>query len=292
MRLIVLDRSPHGNVADVVSSDLLCAAARARGAEPAHVPFANAADPALERIRSGDVVLVRADLRSPADLVCVADAVWHLEQRGVRCLPSAEGLVAAEDKFRTFVRLRRANVNTIPTVAVVPGSAATDGYVSFQSRLQAFPVVLKRPVGWGGLGTERCDDARAFAAALERHGREQPEAMLLVQPFVPHERTLTVLVAGDRAMSAWSARPTGTEFRSNPGLGGVVSDARVDDAVAHAAVEAVRACALEFASVEFIEVPSEPPAVIEVNAMPGLWADDADDAAFADAIVALALGTP
>lgn len=292
MRLIVLDCSQFGNGADARSDAVLVACARERGIDAQVLTFAGEDDAVLPSIRRDNVVLVRADLRTDEDLSHATQAVWALERRGVRCLPSAEGLVASEDKLRTFLRLRSAGIPTPSTVAMFVAGQDPGDVAALHERLHAFPLVLKRPVDWGGRTVVKCDDGAALRAALGREQTERPDGAVLVQPYFEHVRAVTARVAGGRVVGTWGARPAPGEFRTCPALGGIVETAALDDEGTRHAAAAVEACALRFATVDFLEAASGERVVIDVNAMPSLRPEDAGDRAFAAAVVALAAGDP
>jgi glutathione synthase/RimK-type ligase-like ATP-grasp enzyme len=288
MRLLVLDRSPHGNEADVRSDALLREAAAARGVESAVLTYHAPDDEVLAGIAADDVVLPRADLRSDEDLVAVTEVLWRLGRRGVRCLPTAEGLVATEDKLRTFIRLRHAGVPTPSTVAFCAAGPRLSELAALQGRLQAFPVVVKRPVGWGGRGLWRCDDADGMWDLLHRERDVRPEGAVLVQPYVPHEGVLTVLAAQGRALSARRVATRPGRFSTDAAAATAIPAAPTPDVVL-LALGALDACGVTFGAVDFLETEGGKPVCVDVSSLPRLRPDDADHRAFADAIVACAL---
>jgi glutathione synthase/RimK-type ligase-like ATP-grasp enzyme len=284
MRVIVLSWSPHGNAADPRSDALLAARARLRGAD-ATIVRATRDGAAAPRVARGDVVLPRADLRSEGDLAWFAAQVRSADRAGARCLPSARGLLAAEDKDRTLRRLERAGVAQPATVgaralARLPTDSAERAAGWTAELLGGGPVVVKPAVEWGGQGQVRCDDAAALVRALA--WSRTAKTKVLVQDFVEHFRSVTVLVAGGRALSAW-------EQRRDPGA--QPGTCAADPATSAAAVQAARICGLAFASVDFLDRGDGRPLLcVDVNSMPGLWPDDPDDIAFADAMIGCAMG--
>jgi len=289
MRLIVLDRSPYGNSADPAADALLRDAAVRAGTESGIVAFHGADDPALDGLREGDVALVRGDLRTDADLERMVAASWKLEARGVRCLPGAEALVAAEDKLRTYVRLRRDGIPTPRSVTVCVTETAPSNVAAFHAYLQAFPVVVRRRVSWGGRGTSLCEDREALTAALAAEATEQPDEAVLLQPYFPHRRSVSVRVVRGAAVGATSTTVPDGDFRAHTNVGGAVTEETADEGVAALGVRAAAACGLEFGTVDFLDGGDGVWLCSDVNSMPALRGGDADER-FADAIVRCALG--
>lgn len=286
MRLLVLDRSPYGSDADRRADEMLRAAAESLGAAAEVRAWEQEGDPGLEDIRDDDVVLARADLRSDEDLVAVTGVLWKLGQRGVRCVPSAEGLVATEDKLRTFIRLRHAGVPTPSTVALCAAGPKLGELATLQGRLQAFPVVVKRPVGWGGRGLWRCEDADALSNLLAKERDVRPEGAVLVQPYVAHTAVLSVHAAGGRVVAARRTRSPAEGFSTD--VATPSEPASPSEAVARAALTALDACGIEFGAANFLERPGADPICVDVSSL--LRLRDPDDRAFAEAVVACALG--
>lgn len=284
MRIVVLDRSPYGNAADARSDALLVSVARDLGHE-AEV-CAVAGDGPVGATLGADVVLPRADLRSPEDLGTFAAIVRAVESRRVRCFPSAEALVAAEDKRRTHDALDRAGLPSVPTLLV---PAVRRGADLAGERLPAFPLVVKEPVGWGGRGVTVCADLAALRDVLAAVHARRPGEALLVQPFVPHRRGVTAQVAAGRIVGAFATTARGPRDRTDARTS--YEDLTLDDVTASVAVRAVAACGLAFGSVDFLDADDGRRPVLEVNAMPGLDPDDAGDRAFAEAIVRVAAQT-
>lgn len=267
-------------------------AAAAVGAPIRTVGYAGPGDLAVAAIRTDECAILRADIVSDEELKLAADVLWALEQRGVRCLPTAEGLVAAEDKIRTHVRLRQAGVSTPPFLAVCPAAPRAVETAAFHARLQSYPVVLKRPVGSDGRGTELCADAESLVRVLEREATARPEGLLLLQPFIPHERSVTALVADGRVVAAHATAPATGEFRATTRFGGTRTRIDPSDAVRRTALAAAAACALSHGAVELLEGSDGAPTVICTMAVPTLRADDPCDSEFAASLVTAALRDP
>lgn len=281
MRIVVLDSSPYGNAADGRSDALLAEAARKLGHETAVLGADGATweggSVALcgEPLRA-ERVLGRADIRSRDDLAAFAALLRAVEASGTVCLPSASALLAAEDKLRTHEALLAARIPVLPTAAF---RASHDAAAALRA-VGRLPVVVKSPVGWGGVGVTVCRSVEDVAATVAAHHARSPRQVLLLQRCIDEARVETVQVVGLRIVGAF-------RHRSRGGYEDVVAE----PAFAEIAIRAVAACGLRFGSVDLIAGNGGGPAVLEVNSMPGLDPDDAGDRGFADAIVAEAART-
>jgi RimK family alpha-L-glutamate ligase len=191
----------------------------------------------VRRIRKGDVVLGRIDVRPTLDGVDAC--LWHLrrlEGLGARVLNGVGCLLAAHDKLHTAIRLRRASLPHPRTAHV------QDARVPLELEP---PLVLKPRFGSWGADVTLCQTREELDAALlsmrgrrwfRRHGA-------IAQSLVPPVgRDLRLLVAGGDVVGAIERRAAPGEWRTNVALGATrhsvvpPEDAR---ALARAAVAAV-----------------------------------------------------
>jgi RimK family alpha-L-glutamate ligase len=166
------------------------------------------------RIRPGDVVLGRIDVRRTLD---GAEAGLHelrrIERRGNLVLNRASTLAAAHDKLVTARLLARAGLPHPRTLHVreCERPPETDG-----------PVVVKPRFGSWGTDVLRCDsgsDLRRMLRSLRRRawfGRHGA----LVQELVPGvDRDLRLIVAGGIVVGAIARECRSDEWRTNVALG-------------------------------------------------------------------------
>lgn len=238
MKLTVLDYSVYGNPHDPRSDALIEAAARRLGWE--------ARTARAEDVEPTDFVWLRYDLRSRRDL----EFVVNLARRPGRVFPSADAILASEDKWETWRVLSRAGI-------AVPDTALA----SDRGRLRP-PVVIKPRIGWGGMGVSVARDR----AELERLELDDEH---VVQPFIEHRRTLIAAMAAGREicfLEDVSTDPT-TSLRT-----GVV---KAPAGAADLAARALAAAGLAAGTVDLIEA-SDGIKVLEVNSAPRLEYPDVD----------------
>lgn len=279
---ILLHEPDDGGTTHARTAEVIRAAAAPLGIACTILRYTELDTPALAAVVPGDVVVACVDLRSDEDLVVATELLWALGRRGVVCIPTAVGLVASEDRLRTFVRMRQAGVPTPSTVAICATGSRLEDLASLQARLRAFPVLVKRPVGSGGRGVWRCDGPESLVEVLVNERDSRPEGAVLVQPYVEHGRRLSVRFASGRVLSSScvdSGSSDAVPFVLTPEL-------------ILLSLSAADACELRFGVVEFLLADGAKPTCVRVRSLPDLSADSPDDRAFAAAILEAAAERP
>lgn len=258
----VLDHSPYGNVFDPRSNALIAGALEAAGWRADLLSLSRAT---AEQVRA-DLAWLRFDIRSRKDLLLVLELARLLESRGIRVFPSPSVIWAAEDKWETFLRLRKAGIRIPPT---------------FRGRDHAlcpYPAIFKPRVGWGGLGNKiiQCHEDLAGhdipTPATLPDGTQIEGVMLrsplkgddyLCQAFYEHPRTLIACLANDVPICGIDDR---ADSGFEEGRGPVVP---LSDEVLGLARASMKAVGLIAGTVDLIETPEEI-LVLEVNSAPRL----------------------
>jgi tetrahydromethanopterin:alpha-L-glutamate ligase len=215
---------------------------------------------AIRRVRAGDVVVNRLDVRASLDGVEPGlSEVSALARSGAVVVNAPDALVAAHDKLATARRLAAAGIPHPGTVHVPPGAGDVSGVTP--------PLVLKPRFGsWGSdvmlcRSRDEVESALAFANGRPWFRRQGAVA----QPYIPHAADLRLVVARGRLIGAIERRPARGEWRTNFSLGGSrrpVVPAADAVRVARAATDALGA---EFVGVDLLAVP-DGYVVLEINA--------------------------
>ena len=237
--LEILDYSVYGNAIDAESDRLLAAAAENEGFRTTvrAIALDQEVRPAAER------VWLRYDLRSPGELHWIVGLSERLHAAGHRVFPSALSLVLAGDKWETYQRLRAVAVPTPPT------------RLSNDPERPGYPLMLKRRVSWGGIGNRVLRGASDIAATT--FSEED-----ICQPFIPHQRTWIVPVAGGVELFA-------IEARRDPGHDGDVRLLSLPEGGAGLASAALKALELAAGTADLME-SEQGLLVLEVNSAPRL----------------------
>jgi glutathione synthase/RimK-type ligase-like ATP-grasp enzyme len=184
-------------------------------------------------------------VRHPDDLAWAVECALRLRHEGVRVFPSAEALLAAEDKWVTALAFRKASIPIPPTRLA---NDLPDG---------PFPMILKPRVGWGA------ENNRVIFSAADPGTTDATSNAFVVQPFIPHERTLIAAVAAGRPIVC--IEPTGGGVRPVVRASVVPFPERAVDL----ATRALAAVDLITGTVDLIETP-DGLRVLEVNSAPQL----------------------
>lgn len=225
--------------------------------------------------RDGVPVWLRYDLRTPEDLAWVVQVARELRQAGVLVFPGAEAIEASEDKWLTAQALEKAGVPIPPTalgsgVAVgplanreprvsrrLPSRPGNLSDVGSVGGAVTFPLIVKPRVGWGARQT------RVFRLATEPGLAEAATGQAVVQPFLPHGRTLIAAVAAGQPIVCIEDMGGGLQAE------GRVGAIAFPPGAADLAARALAAVGLVTGTVDLIET-ADGLLVLEVNSAPRL----------------------
>ncbi len=191
--------------------------------------------------------------------------VRQLEQMGVFCINSSNGIANARDKLRSLQILSRHKIG-------IPGTAFArdrNDILPAIQRVGGAPVVIKVLEGTQGVGVILAESQKIAEAIIETlQGAKQN---VLIQKFVSESkgRDIRAFVVGDRVVAAMRRVAQGAEFRSNVHRGGKAEEVDLDTAFRRTAVQASQIMGLRVAGVDMLE-GTEGPQVMEVNSSPGL----------------------
>lgn len=209
-----------------------------------------------------DAVIPRISASTPPFGMAV---VQQMEQMGVFCANSFQGIQSSRDKFRASQIMVRRGIG-LPRTAFVAEPGAVDGALD---HVGGAPVVVKLIEGSQGVGVtlaEHRETAHALVDMLHSGGQQ-----VLLQSMVQESRgrDVRVIVVGGKAIAAMRRQAEGDEFRSNLHRGGKAQAVELDESYARAAVRAAQVLGLRIAGVDILE-GNDGPKVIEVNSSPGL----------------------
>ena len=212
------------------------------------------------RVRSGDVVLGRLDVRPTLD--GVENGVWELrrlERLGIRVLNPAASLLTCHDKLQTALRLGRLGVPQ-------PATAHVDWNTPLP-RI-AFPVVVKPRFGSWGADVVLCESAKQLRRCLRRLRSRawfRRQGVLVQELIPPVGFDLRLVVAGGRVVGGIKRVAAAGEWRTNIALGGVrrpLIPPRDACLLAIAAAEAVEG---DVVGVDLLPLPTGDHVVLELN---------------------------
>lgn len=193
--------------------------------------------------------------------------VRQLEQMGVYCANSANGIQNARDKLRSLQIISRSeHAIGIPQTTFVRDR--NDAMAAIE-RVGGVPVVIKLIEGTQGIGVilaERNETALAIIEALQWVRQN-----VLIQKFVEESRgrDIRAFVVGDRIVAAMRRTSNGSDFRSNIHRGASSEAVELNAEYTRTAIQAAQIMGLRIAGVDMLE-GRDGPLVMEVNSSPGL----------------------
>ena len=193
--------------------------------------------------------------------------VRQLEQMGVYCANSANGIQNARDKLRSLQILSRSEHEIgIPQTTFVRDRA--DALAAIE-RVGGVPVVIKLIEGTQGIGVILAEHRETALAIIE--ALQWVRQNVLIQKFVEESRgrDIRAFVVGDRVIAAMRRTASGSEFRSNVHRGGTTEAIQLDPKYTETAIRAAQIMGLRIAGVDMLE-GRDGPLVMEVNSSPGL----------------------
>ncbi len=265
LRIAILSRDPATPTTRRLGLVALARGHDARGVDPLactlHVtsdgPRVELADGPLE---VPDAVLPRV---GPHSRGAVLALLRVLEGVGAFTVNSAAGIALAGDKLATLAALAQAGIPVVPTAA--PATAADLSRIV--EAMGGPPVVLKLAGGSQGRGVVLAESPGAARSIYE--GFASCGHRVLVQPRLPVDEDIRLLVVGGRTVAAMRRIAPPGEFRANLHRGGRAEAVHPDEALAGLAARAATVLGLGLAGVDVLVSPTGP-LVLEVNASPGL----------------------
>lgn len=295
MRIAIITHSPYGNAGDNISNNLFCKVFIEMGHECKMIPFANLwwssansensyleSDGLLPRIdevlHDIDIIIPRIDARSAGELEWILTIMEGVIDKGIGSIIDIQTFRNAEDKGRAALLLTK---NNIPTpmgniIGFYPG-IELNGFKQQISNLLGYPLILKHPYGWGGMGVIKIDSSDAFASTLDFIGQLGYRGALLIQEFIPHDCCISVAVVDNQIVSVTAKMPC-KDFRCK---GGMNINENLPKEEEELVLNVAKIFGIKAATIDYLR-SKKGPLVLEVNACPGLC--DPEDVPFVRAV--------
>ncbi|MBU1819924.1 MAG: RimK family alpha-L-glutamate ligase [Bacteroidetes bacterium] len=212
------------------------------------------------RIKDYDAVISRLG----SNLSFGATILQHLtENLGIYCPQNSDGLLIAQDKMKTVMRLSKEGIRVPMTVFAKNASHVEH----LMKMLGGLPVIAKLLKGSQGLGVMICRDAEQTNTTLESFWGQPIDIML--QRFVDAQRKdVRAIVVGERVVVAME-RTGKKDFRANISQGGSGRKIELTNDQKELCINAAKAVGLEFAGVDLMTDQDGKSYIIEVNGNPG-----------------------
>lgn len=216
--------------------------------------------PARLKVKDYDAIISRLG----SGLAFGATILQHLtENLGIYCPQRADGLLMAQDKMKTVMRLSQYGLRVPKTVFAKNASHVEH----IMGMLGGLPVIAKLLKGSQGLGVMICRDAEQTNTTLESFWGQSIDIML--QRFVDAQsKDVRAIVVGDKVVVAME-RTGIKDFRANISQGGSGKKIELTEDQELLCINAARATGLEFAGVDLMTDQEGVSYIIEVNGCPG-----------------------
>jgi ribosomal protein S6--L-glutamate ligase len=204
-------------------------------------------------------------LRSVKPFLGLLETIVPLwQQHGATVLNPPAAMRVARDKLAAAVAFARAGIATPATL----GFSHRDALSAWSTLDPDTETVVKPAHGSKGDGV-RCFPSSAEALEALDDTALDGSSRLVAQPRLgPYGQDVRAFVVGDRCVAAMRRRATNGGFAANASLGADVEPCELSPLAADTAVAAVRALGLDYAGVDLLD--TEPPMVLEANALPGM----------------------
>lgn len=217
-------------------------------------------EPQRLKVKDYDAVISRLG----SNLVFGATILQHLtENLGIYCPQNADGLLIAQDKMKTVMRLSKYGIRVPATVF----SKNASHVEHLMKMLGGLPIIAKLLKGSQGLGVMICRDAEQTNTTLESFWGQSIDVML--QRFVDaKQKDVRAIVVGEKVVVAME-RTGKKDFRANISQGGSGRKVELTDEQKELCINAAKSVGLEFAGVDLMTDQDGKSYIIEINGNPG-----------------------
>ncbi|MFN7106072.1 MAG: lysine biosynthesis protein LysX [Pyrobaculum sp.] len=193
----------------------------------------------------------------------VVPTAYTYELAGGQSINSAQSLAITQDKYLTYLVLKRAGIPTPRTLLAFGPAAAR----AAAERL-SYPVIIKPTDGsWGRFVSLAKSVEDLEAVVTHRQAMESDMHLYLVQEYIDKPgRDIRVTVVGERAVAA-IYRISPTDWRTNTARGGKAEPAKIDPELEEMAIKASQAVGALYTGVDVVESPRGY-LVLEINGVP------------------------
>jgi RimK family alpha-L-glutamate ligase len=207
------------------------------------------------------VIVRRVPGGSVEQVIYRMDALFRLEELGVKVINTAKSIEKTVDKFMTSALLEDAGIRTPRTIVTESFSEALKAYDELGG-----DVVVKPLFGSLGLGMTRVDN-REVAYRVFR-ALEMTNSVYYLQEFISHPgEDLRILVIGDSVIA--SMRRVAKGWKTNISGGGKPEPYTPDEDIIKTSIKSASVLGLLYTGVDIIVSETGVPYVIELNSTPG-----------------------
>lgn len=189
-----------------------------------------------------------------------------LEKRGHKIINGAKGCETASNKWKTRQVLEASGIS-MPKACLAGNK---EDLSAISETLKGFPLVAKSFYGCRGSGVIFIPDITVMKCVFDFYAALKTP--FYFEEYIKGEKNFTtrIICIGGKAAATLAMEPDKDDFRSNSLKGGKNFKYEAGTEAIRAAEISVKACELDFASVDIIEIFNQTPKVLEVNSSPGI----------------------
>lgn len=198
------------------------------------------------------------------DVIIQASILEQIELMGIPVINRYYPVIRAKNKLHTLQILSAAGIPTVKTALIF----TSDNLEAAIKHIKSFPLIVKTPFGSYGKGVSVFESKRSLNSTYDILSLK---TSLLIQQYIKESKgkDLRIMVIGDKAVASMERKARKGDFRSNLNIGGKAKAVEVNNELKNLAIKATKAINLEISGVDII-ITNQGPAIVEVNANPGL----------------------
>ena len=190
-----------------------------------------------------------------------------MEEEGFRLFNSAQSIAVCDDKSRTYICLKNAEIS-MPKTWIAPMTFAKDGYYDQTAYFEhagedlGYPLVLKESFGSFGAQVHLVQSEQELKTLLP----ELKNRPFLLQEYIKASKghDIRINMVGENPVAAMY-RYNDADFRANITNGGSMKPYEPKEAQVELARKVMRTLGLDFAGVDILFGEEEEPILCEVN---------------------------
>ena len=226
----------------------------------------NKKDPKGFEITSDTVAVIRGSITRKDSWM---DIVSTLEKDGICVVNSRQCISICADKYRTYLKLADYSINQPNTALITDAEKSKEAFEKLNSK---YPIILKTLRGSKGVGVLFVESEKGLDSLCQVLYKQDEDADLLLQEFIPNEYDVRVLVLGGKVLANMKRPVIEGDFRSNVSQGSEPVKIDLTEVEITECLKAAKAVGGLWTAVDFIPSKNrekEPPYILEVNSSPG-----------------------
>ena len=226
----------------------------------------NKKDPKGFEITSDTVAIIRGSITRKDSWM---DIVSTLEKDGICVVNSRQCISICADKYRTYLKLADYSINQPKTALITDAEKSKEAFEKLNTK---YPIILKTLRGSKGVGVLFVESERGLDSLCQVLYKQDEDADLLLQEFIPNDYDVRVLVLGGKVLANMKRPVIEGDFRSNVSQGSEPVKIDLTEVEITECLKAAKAVGGLWTAVDFIPSKNrekEPPHILEVNSSPG-----------------------